>query len=230
MPPAPRSTLRLILGDQLNHRHSWFNSTDDSVTYLLMEMRQETDYVMRHVQKVCAFFMAMRRFADWLKSRGHRVVYLTLDDRTNRQDLCRNIRHLIEKHEIARFEYQLPDEYRLDLQLRQLCGELTCETQAFDSEHFLTDRDEVGQFFADRKEWRMEYFYRMMRTKHDVLMENDAPAGGKWNYDVENRRKWNGDDPLPRYYWDGVTRMNCKAPTLSVSRSIMPTPIASTAS
>jgi deoxyribodipyrimidine photolyase-related protein len=44
-------TLRLILGDQLNSNHSWFKNTDDSVTYVLMEIRTETDYVAHHIQK-----------------------------------------------------------------------------------------------------------------------------------------------------------------------------------
>jgi deoxyribodipyrimidine photolyase-related protein len=43
---APREkTLRLILGDQLNASHSWFQKPDDRVTYVIMEIRQEADHV-----------------------------------------------------------------------------------------------------------------------------------------------------------------------------------------
>lgn len=59
--------LRLILGDQLNINHPWFDQVDDSVTYLLMEMRQETDYVVHHIQKVVGIFAAMERFSIQLK-------------------------------------------------------------------------------------------------------------------------------------------------------------------
>ena len=68
-------TLRLILGDQLNHNHSWFNQTDENVIYLMAEMRQETDYVKHHIQKVVGFFLSMRNFASYLKSKNHQVVY-----------------------------------------------------------------------------------------------------------------------------------------------------------
>ena len=44
--------LRLVLGDQLNQKHTWFNTVNDDVTYLMAEMRQETDYVKHHIQKV----------------------------------------------------------------------------------------------------------------------------------------------------------------------------------
>lgn len=38
-------TLRLILGDQLNLQHTWFHEPQKDVLYVIMEMRQETDYV-----------------------------------------------------------------------------------------------------------------------------------------------------------------------------------------
>ena len=41
------TTLRLILGDQLNSQHSWLSMTDSDVLYVLMEVRQETDYGKR---------------------------------------------------------------------------------------------------------------------------------------------------------------------------------------
>ena len=49
-------TLRLILGDQLNINHSWFNNVDESVTYVLMEIRTETNHAQHHIQKVIGFF------------------------------------------------------------------------------------------------------------------------------------------------------------------------------
>ena len=56
-------TLRLILGDQLNYRHSWFRDADPSVLYVIAELHQETNYVRHHIQKVCGFFAAMKAFA-----------------------------------------------------------------------------------------------------------------------------------------------------------------------
>jgi deoxyribodipyrimidine photolyase-related protein len=85
--PQPK-ILRLILGDQLNENHSWFKQANNHVTYVLMEIRQETDYVVHHIQKVAAFFAAMRTFAARLRELGHRVVFYQLDDRHNRQTLA----------------------------------------------------------------------------------------------------------------------------------------------
>ena len=64
---ASATTLRLILGDQVNPQHSWFTPSpkgvDSGVVYVLMEVRQETDYVLHHAQKILAIFAAMRDFA-----------------------------------------------------------------------------------------------------------------------------------------------------------------------
>ena len=58
---SPARTVRLVLGDQLNASHPWWSDSDDQVLTVMMECRQETDYAQHHVQKVLAFFLAMRR-------------------------------------------------------------------------------------------------------------------------------------------------------------------------
>ncbi len=187
-------TLRLILGDQLNQKHSWFETVDADVTYLLMEMKQETGYVKHHIQKVVGFFLAMRNFSQELQDSGHQVIYYQLDDEANQQDLTRNIRNLVEQQGFKKFEYQLPDEYRLDLQLRNLSEELDITCEGVDSEHFLTERDYLKDFFKGKKTYLMETFYRAMRKKYNILMDGEEPLTGKWNYDHDNRNKFK--DPL----------------------------------
>jgi deoxyribodipyrimidine photolyase-related protein len=195
--PASVDTLRLILGDQLNPDHSWYRQPDNRVAFVMMEIRQETDYVRHHIQKVLAFFAAMRAFADQLRRRGHRVVYLALDDPANTQRLPDNLRRLLNETGARRFEYQLPDEYRLDDQLRRFCRELDVESAATGTEHFLTDRRAMADFFAGKKQYRLESFYRQMRRQHDVLMENGKPRGGRWNFDSDNRAPFGGEMAVP---------------------------------
>ena len=180
-------TLRLILGDQLNSQHSWFAHTDPSVSYLMMEMRQETDYVNHHIQKVVGFFLAMRNFAEDLRKQGHRVIYLCLDDPENQQSLAAQLPLLIEKEGISRFDYQLPDEYRLDQLLSSTCANLGIPCHAVDTEHFLTSREFLKDFFNGKKTYLMETFYREMRKKYQVLMDGKEPISGQWNYDQDNR-------------------------------------------
>ena len=193
-------TLRLILGDQLNSQHSWFTSTDPDVSYLMMEMRQETDYVNHHIQKVVGFFLAMRHFAEDLQKQGHRVIYLRLDDPDNQQSLAAQLPLLIEKEGITRFEYQLPDEFRLDQLLQSTCASLGIPCQAVDTEHFLTSREFLNDFFKGKKTFLMETFYREMRKKYQVLMDGKEPITGQWNYDQDNRQSLKDKSLLKKAY------------------------------
>ncbi len=181
--------LRLILGDQLNHQHTWFDEVADETLYVMMEMRQETDYVQHHIQKIIAFFTAMRAFASEKQALGHRFVYIRLDDEANTQSLTENLSQLIATHTIRKFEYQLPDELRLDVQLREFCESLEFPSQVYDTEHFFTKRNELADFFVGKKMMLLENFYRAMRKKHNLLMDGDEPLTGQWNYDAENRKK-----------------------------------------
>ena len=71
-------TLRLIMGDQLNASHSWFQNKDDNVIYVIAELHQETNYVKHHAQKIAAFFLSMHAFANALQAAGHHVLHLNL--------------------------------------------------------------------------------------------------------------------------------------------------------
>ena len=184
-----KKTLRLILGDQLNSNHSWFNTIDDKVTYVLMEIRSETDYATHHIQKVVGFFAAMQAFCLELKSKGHQVIYIKLNDNDNMQSFEKNCQNLISIHNFTNFECQLPDEYRVDVVLKKLCQSIEISYSVVDTEHFFTTRNELGDFFEGKKTFLMESFYRMLRKKHNVLMEGDIPTTGQWNYDGENRKK-----------------------------------------
>lgn len=189
--------LRLILGDQLNSSHSWFDTKDSNTTYLFMEMKQETSYVTHHIQKIVAFFASMRSMAKQLEEQGHNVIYYHLDDTPNTHSLTENIQAIIQENGIEKFEYQLPDEYRLDEQLSKFCAQIAIESEVYDTEHFLSSRSDLEKFFEGKKTYLMESFYRHMRKKNDILMDGKEPITGKWNYDADNRKKMPKDHVPP---------------------------------
>lgn len=184
------SILRLVLGDQLNHQHSWFAATDDQVLYVMMEVKQETDYVKHHVQKILAFFLAMRSFKENMASKGHQFVYITLGDNENKHDIIENIEQIITTHDIKEFQYMSPDEYRVFHQLKKFQQSSVIKTTMVSSEHFLCSPSEFSIIFKGKKSYLMETFYREMRKRYNILIESTgSPVNGKWNFDTENRKK-----------------------------------------
>jgi deoxyribodipyrimidine photolyase-related protein len=196
------STLRLILGDQLNIHHSWLRESErqrSDVLYVLMELRSETDYVCHHAQKVLGIFAAMRGFAAALRHAGCRVRYYKIGDADNQQDFVRNVSQLIQSEQITRLERQQADEYRLEQQLTAAEAIWGIPVHVVDSEHFLADRAAISAQFA-HKIPRMEFFYRALRKQYRILLDSDGqPLGGQWNYDHDNRKRWSGQPAAPQW-------------------------------
>lgn len=193
--------LRLILGDQLNARHSWFQHVDDNVLYVMMEVRSETDYVLHHAQKVLGIFAAMRHFGDALAAVGHRVEYVRISEPRNRHGFTANLAWLIEQFGITRLERMEADEWRVEQVLIEASVASGLPHAVFSAEHFLLEREEAAARFA-QKVPRMEFFYRDLRRRYRILLEPDgSPCGGQWNYDALNREKWLGDPPAPTWPW-----------------------------
>lgn len=204
--------LRLILGDQLNASHSWFKDKDPNTLYLIAELRQEADYVVHHVQKICAFFAGMQQFAQALSSAGFNVLHLDLDDTQAFDDLPHLLSSLIDTHHIQEFEYQLPDEYRLRQQLADFSAGLAIASSSSSTEHFYLDDQELCKHFGAGKQHRMEAFYRKMRKRFQILMDADGnPEGGRWNYDANNRNKLKANDlasvPSPLLFTNDVSEI-----------------------
>ncbi|MEL7162601.1 MAG: cryptochrome/photolyase family protein, partial [Bacteroidota bacterium] len=178
-------TLRLILGDQLNEKHSWFQEVNEEVTYCLFETWSETNYTRHHVQKIVGFFFAMRHFAERLREMGHRVVYRTLDETRESQleSISDNLADLAGKLQAETVEYLHPDEWRLDQDLKLFSENFGGVTNTIDTEHFLSTRTDVEEIFKGKKTYLLETFYREMRRRHGIMVTEDGePETGQWNY------------------------------------------------
>ena len=153
----------------------------------MIESREEGSYAPHHIQKVVGIFSAMRQFAHSLKSQGHQLHYHKILDSTeaNLRTVLASIAH---QYGAERIELQEPDEWRLREDLEQLKDEGFKITWC-SSEHFISTREEFQGLFEGKKTFLMETFYRALRRRTGILMDMGQPAGGKWNYDAQNRKK-----------------------------------------
>jgi len=188
-------TLRLVMGDQLNASHSWYQTKDNNVLYVLAELHQETNYVKHHIQKIAAFFLAMKAFASALKVAGHQVLFLSLDDTQKYTDLADLIVKLCDQFGIDHFEHQRPDEYRLLSQIASIdLASHNISYACVETEHFILPFNEINKYFRKAKATRLEGFYRKIRKQHNIMMDGDQPQGGQWNFDADNRNKLKKSD------------------------------------
>ena len=203
--------LVLVLGDQLDHASAAFDGFDPGRDRVLMiEAAGESTHVWSHKARTALFLSAMRHFADALRGRGWTVDYRALGDGDS-EDLVDILAARLRDHVPRKMVLVEPGEWRLEQAIRALCERERVALDLRDDLHFMISRTGFADWAKKYRQPRMEFFYRMMRERHGVLMDGDEPAGGRWNFDADNRsgfgRKGPGLVPPPlRFEPDAITR------------------------
>ncbi|MFM8820232.1 MAG: cryptochrome/photolyase family protein [Phenylobacterium sp.] len=202
--------LVLILGDQLTPDLSSLRGRDPARTVVLMaEVMGEATYVRHHVKKIALVLAAMRHFAAGLAAAGWRVDYVRLDAEANSGTLRGELERAVRRHGASAVFLTEPGEWRLKLEADGWVAGLGVPVTILEDDRFLASHADFEAWAEGRKALRMEYFYRDMRRRTGLLMEGDAPAGGRWNFDSENRAAPAGGLFLPeplRHEPDPLTR------------------------
>ena len=207
--------LVLVLGDQLDAESSAFDGFDPGQDAVWMaEVEEESTHVPSAQARIALFLSAMRHFADQLRARGWRVHYARLDDPNTRGSLAAQLRPQLESASAMRPQRLIltaPGDWRVLQALREVARATGVPLELRDDRHFYTTVRDFAAHAAGRHSLRMEYFYREQRRHHGVLMDGDGPAGGRWNFDAENRQAFGPDGPgllpqPPRFDPDRITR------------------------
>lgn len=181
--------LILILGDQLSPgMSSLAGRTPQSAQVLMAEVQAEAHYVPHHRKKIAFTFAAMRHFAQELRTAGWEVHYRAYDAETPCAHLFSAVRDQLDAGAYTRLIITEPGEWRLLEKMQTWQERLGLPVDIPEDTRFLASHSDFAGWADGRKQLRMEYFYREMRKRSGLLMEGDKPAGGKWNYDAENRK------------------------------------------
>jgi deoxyribodipyrimidine photolyase-related protein len=204
------TTLIPILGDQLSLTLSSLQDADPATTILLMmEAGDETTYVRHHRRKLAYILSAMRHHALALEQAGWRVDYVRLDDPDNHGSFTGEIARAVTRHQPDRIVVTEAGEWRVQAMLEAWETLFGIPVEIRRDTRFIASHADFGAWAAGRKELVMEFFYREQRRKTGLLMNGDKPAGGRWNFDKENRKPAAADLFLPEppvFPADAITR------------------------
>lgn len=191
--------LRPVLGDQLSLDLSALADGDPAHDAILMaEVAEEATYVPHHKKKLAFVFAAMRAFAARLRDAGWTVHYTRLDDPENAGSLTAEIWRAVRRFRPDRIVATEAAEWRVLEAQRGWSDRLGIPVTLREDTRFVCSRAAFETWAEDRKQLRLEYFYREMRRRTGILMEGDQPAGGRWNFDAENRKPASRDLLMPR--------------------------------
>ena len=181
-------TLCLVLGDQLSLDLPSLKAIDKKSDVVLMcEVWQEATYVKHHKKKIAFLFSAMRHFAKLLKENGWKIDYQVLDTETD-STFTSAVERAIKRYGATQLVVTMPGEYRVWAEIQEWRNRFDTPVEILEDTRFICSIDEFKEWAEGRKQLRMEYFYRVMRKKMDILVEKGKPVGGKWNYDSDNRK------------------------------------------
>ncbi len=173
--------------DQLTDRIGPLATHDPAeLGIVLVESAAKGDRRPYHRQKLLWILASQRHFALEQAARGVAVDY-----RTSQAPYAEVLRDVVKDRGPLRM--MDPAERELRAELAPLVDDGALEV--LPHEGWLTteaDFDTLGE-----PPWRMDVFYRRVRKRTGLLMEDGKPLGGRYSHDGDNRRFWPGDPPAP---------------------------------
>jgi deoxyribodipyrimidine photolyase-related protein len=180
--------LILILGDQLDLKGAALKNFDlrnDEV--IMIESMHEAQYVWTHKAKIVLFLSAMRHFANQLKELHYPLTYI----QNSSLSIVESLKEKIVEGNFTHLICVEPGEWRLKQQIEELADDISIKLEMRDDDHFYCSHQEFVKWASDKKELRLEYFYRLMRKTHHILIDSEGnPEGGQWNFDQDNRKPY----------------------------------------
>lgn len=192
-------TLRVVLWDQLSTKISSLADIDLDHDFVFMSENWDEVSVVRHHKKKLAFlFSCMRHFALELENCGITTLY----SKWMGKEHCAisELLQLIQEHSIEKVIVTAPTDYSTYQAVKEWQSRLGVVVEIREDTRFYCKTEEFAQWAKGRKQLRMELFYRHMRKKHAILMQDNEPEGGQWNYDTENRKPPKEGILAPRPY------------------------------
>jgi len=138
-----------------------------------------------HKQKLWLHRSTMQRYASKLRREGHTVTYVDYESASRGlPDVLNSLPGANQGVKVAD-----PVDFLLEKRLRRATNLVSAELTVLPTRGFINQRQENEAYRAGKKRWFMADFYKWQRQRLRVLMDGDQPAGGRWSFDEDNRRK-----------------------------------------
>ena len=179
-----KSKVNLIFPHQLFETSSLIDNGFD--IYLVEEYLFFRHYKF-HKQKIAFHRASMKAYQAYLESKSRTVFYI--DAFEDNASITSLLEALIKKG-VSEISFYDPVDNWLSKRINFFEARLNIE--CLDTPYFINSNKDLSVFFrTDKKSFFQTTFYKQQRTKHNVLLEKDgSPEGGKWTYDVDNRKKY----------------------------------------
>jgi deoxyribodipyrimidine photolyase-related protein len=180
-------TVALIFPHQLFDQHPVIREDTDKVCLVEESLFFGDDrYPLVFHRQKCAYHLAT---LDAYEKRLSKQVPVERIRYTGKACLLETLAERLATDGFERLLVADVHDFELKKRLELSCAKAQIQLVIQPTPAFLNTPDENREFHRGRKRWLMADFYQWQRRRFDILMEDDAPAGGQWSFDEQNRRK-----------------------------------------
>ncbi len=145
-----------------------------------------------HQQKLLLHRASLKAYQAHLTSSGFDVRYLEVEPDLLRKTLQRAVEQGTHEVHVAD-----PVDYLLNRRLKRYCRQLNLRLIISESPNFICNNQNIRDYFSNRKRCFLTEFYIDQRKRLNILMDGQEPLGGRWTFDVDNRKKLPASLPRP---------------------------------
>ena len=147
-------------------------------------------YERHHKLKILMFLSAMREKRDELLNAGFQVEYIEIEHPSFHETYESKIIECISDSKIKELKMFEVEDKDFEKRMITFAKKKSLKLTTFPSPMFLINRDEFSDFLEKKQNMRMGNFYKKVRKRLNLLVDQDQkPIGGKWSFDDENRKK-----------------------------------------
>ena len=182
---------------QLIFPHQLFKDTDyldkSQPIFLVEEFLFFKQYKF-HKQKIALHRATMKFYEEYLTKQKFKVEYI--ESTSPLSDVRKLIKHL-EKEKFGKI--LITDV--CDNWLEKRIKETKLELEILDGPLFINTKEDLKEYFNDKKSYHQTDFYKQQRISRNILMKAGKPIGGKWTFDTENRKKYPKNKKAPSIHF-----------------------------
>jgi Uncharacterized protein related to deoxyribodipyrimidine photolyase len=179
--------LFIILGNQLFNPQYLKDYKDH--TFYMSEDYELCTYEKHHKLKILLFLSSMRSFKDELSSKNYKVIYEDINTKF-KTSYEKKLEKVIKEKKIKEVSFFEIEDKPFEKKIISILKKMNVKINQIDTPMFITTRQEFKKYLTKYKKPFMANFYKIIRTKLNILMNsNGTPKGNKWSFDEDNRKK-----------------------------------------
>jgi len=178
--------LRIVFADQLSLSNLAINNINKD-DFLLFYEPLDTFYEIRHHKhKITLLISSLRKLVTKVK---HTNILHHKITKKNNQNLKDALFEIVDKNNINKIMVSKPSDFKIYKDLLFFSQSNNIELEILEDKKFISNVEDFTDWASDKKTRIQEYYYRWLRKKYNIFMNQEGkPIGDKWNFDKDNRK------------------------------------------